>query len=110
MRNYINSVSGTKTIWVSGYKTECDAGAGKGECLLVTTDADLAEAKWQNFYTNIEGFNFEPGLMQKLEVKIVERSGTKIAADQSSLKYTFVKVLEKKEDRRWDLQGDWSLN
>jgi heat shock protein HslJ len=105
-----NAHLGNKTMWVSGYKTECDAGAGKGECLLVTTDADLAEAKWQNFYTNIEGFNFEPGLLQKIEVKVAELPGAEIAADQSSLKYTLVKVLEKKEDRRWDLQGDWSLN
>lgn len=105
-----NTVSGTKTMWVSGYKTECDAGAGKGECLLVTTDADLAEAKWQNFYTNIEGFNFEPGVLQKLEVNVVERSGTNTAADQSAIEYKLVKVLEKKEDKRWELQGDWSLN
>ncbi len=98
------------TMWVSGYKTECDAGAGKGECLLMTIDADLAEAKWQNFYNNIEGFNFEPGLLQKIEVKIVELPVSEITEHQSSLKYTLVKVLEKKEDRRWDLQGDWSLN
>lgn len=105
-----NSVSGNKTMWVSGYKTQCDPGAGKGECLLVTNDSNLAEATWENFYSNIEGFNFEPDFLQRIEVKVTEFSGTKIAADRSSLKYTLVKVLEKKQDTRWDLQGDWTLN
>lgn len=105
-----NSVSGNQTMWVSGCKTECDAGAGKGECLLVTTDADLAQAKWENFYTNIEGFTFEPGVMQKIDVKVVELSGTAVAADRSSLKYVLLKVIEKKKDNRWELQGDWTLN
>ncbi|CAM4103108.1 META domain-containing protein [Flavobacterium antarcticum] len=105
-----NTHTANKIFWVSGYKTECDAGAGKGECLLVTTDSDLAEAKWENFYATIEGFSFEEGFMQKIEVKVKDVSNTKIAADQSSLTYTLVKALDKTKDTRIALQGDWTLN
>lgn len=104
-----NAVSGNQTMWVSGFKTECDAGAGKGECMLVTTDSNLAEAKWKNFYSTIDGFKIEPGIVQKIEVKVTELSGSELAADRSSLRYTLVKVLEKKNDTRMELQGDWTL-
>lgn len=100
----------TQIMWVSGYKTECDAGAGKKQCLIVSKTTDLAEAKWEYFYNNIDGFNFEDGLLQKIEVKVEEMNINKIAVDRSSLKYSLLKVLEKKEDNRMDLQGEWILN
>ena len=105
-----NAHLGTHTFWISGYKTACDAGAGKAECLQVFNGENLTEAHWENFYSQIEGFEFELGYLQKIEVKTTELSKMEIASDRSSIKYTLVKVLEKKSDSRMILNGDWKLS
>lgn len=105
-----NAHLGTKTMWISGYQTICDARAGKSECMLVSTKDNLAEAKWENFYNTIAGFTFEPGFLQKVEVSVEELPVAEIAADRSSLNYTLIKVLEKKKDVRVALEGSWTLN
>lgn len=104
-----NAGTENKMLWISGYKTECNAGAGKAACLVVSSESDLAEAKWDYFFSAIEGFNFEPGFLQKIEVQVIALSANQVAADRSSLRYKLVKVLEKRKDPRLELQGDWTL-
>lgn len=104
-----NAHLGTKIIWVSGYKTECDSTVGKGECYVASHDENLAEAKWEKFYRTIEGFEYDAGYLQKIEVKAVKMPKGKMAADNSSVTYQLVKVLEKQTDTRLDLQAEWTL-
>jgi heat shock protein HslJ len=105
------SCSGTKntSFWVSGYKTEASMGAGKGEVLKIYKGTDLAQAKWENFYAPIRGFEFEEGFYQQIEVSETKLEASKVPADASSIEYTLVKVLEKKADDRLLLNGDWTL-
>ena len=105
-----DSASDTQIYWVSGIKVECDAGAGKMQCLQVYTGADLENAEWEYLYASIDGFNFEEGYLKKIEVKKEKIDPTQVPADASSVKYTMVKELEKKQDYRSLIGGNWILN
>lgn len=106
----IQSCSTTKNnvIWVSGIKTECSSGAGKTQCLNVHKGENLDNATWENFYAQIEGFEFEEGIMKKLEIK--EQKIENPPADGSSIRYIMVKELEQMIDYRAQINGDWTLN
>ncbi len=94
------------TYWVNSYKVNC-SGVGKMSCLLVQK-ADIAEfGEWQNFSSNIEGFDFEPGYLYKLKVK--EEAVESPPADASSIKYTLVEVLEKQEDPKFAINTSWQI-
>lgn len=93
-------------MWTNSTKAECSAGAGKMQCLQIYKGDDLTAASWEYFYTNIEGFEFEPGYFQQIEVKEEPRKG-EVPADASSLTYTLIKVLAKEKDERFNLDGKW---
>jgi len=103
------STSKNDVLWVGGIKTECDAGAGKTECLKVFKGEDLKDEKWQDFYSHIEGFEYEEGYMKKIEVMKKDVDNKEVPADASSIKYTLVKELDKKEDPRVHLKDNWVL-
>jgi|GEM_PF-103024 len=98
-----------RIFWVSGLKSECSAGAGKMQCLQVHRGESIDAPQWENFYAHIEGFQFEEGLLQKIEVKEEHLDKSRVPADASSIKYTLVKVLEKQQDLRTVLNGNWTL-
>ncbi len=102
------STTKTSTFWVSGIKSECTAGAGKMLCLNVYRGDNLDEAEWENFYAPIEGFEFEEGLYQKIEVSEKKLDSSEVPADGSSIQYSLVEVLEKDEDQRVKMNGDWT--
>ncbi|WP_067148730.1 DUF4377 domain-containing protein [Pseudotamlana agarivorans] len=96
------------SFWVNSMKADCDAGAGKAQCLQIYKGEDIENAEWTYFYSTIEGFNFEPGLLQKLEVSETHLEAKDVPADASSIKYKLVKVLEKKADPRMILNDIWA--
>ncbi|WP_158651239.1 DUF4377 domain-containing protein [Pseudotamlana carrageenivorans] len=89
-------------------KAECDAGAGKAQCLQIYKGDDIENAEWTYFYSTIEDFNFEPGLFQKIAVCEIHLNENDVPADASSIKYKLVKVLEKKDDPRMILNDIWA--
>ncbi|HTO37580.1 MAG TPA: META domain-containing protein [Brumimicrobium sp.] len=99
----------TETMWVGGLKTECNAGNLEAECLSVNKGEDLTTTSWENFYVDIEGFEFEEGYMKKIEVEAIQLDPKDVPADASSIQYKFVKELEKKKDPRSSLSGNWIL-
>lgn len=94
--------------WVNSYQVEC-VGVGPMQCLLIQNGEELSEDKelWQNFYSRIIGFEFEPGYFYKLLVDETELNPNKVPADASSIKYTLVEILEKNPDSRFELNGKW---
>jgi heat shock protein HslJ len=81
----------TQIIYVKESREPC-TGVAPMECLQVKRSNDSA---WSNLYTTINGFKYTPGYRYKLKVRV-----TKIKhppADGASLKYTLVRMLEKKK-------------
>lgn len=81
--------AGTEKLTVASEQGDC-MGVAPMKCLLVKKDG---QTDWEFFYSGIDGFNYEPGYEYVLEVKVDKIENP--AADQSSLKYTFVKELSK---------------
>jgi len=79
-----------KTLYVGPEQVECDAGAGETTCYQVK---DTLEGQWQLFYDQIQGFEWEPGYVFEIQVKVTEMPNP--ASDSSSLSYELVEVLSK---------------
>lgn len=97
----------TQTFWVNSLKSPCDAGAGKIQCLLISANDTLEKASWSYFYNTIEGFEFKPGVFQKIEVSVTTIDKVEVPADGSSLKYSLLNVLEEMKDERLGLNDLW---
>jgi len=102
--------SKTSIIWINSFKTECSAGAGEMQCMSIFRGDGTDDAVWELFYTPIEGFIFDPGYFQKIKITQEHLDKRNVPADGSSIKYTLVKTLEKKMDKRIILNDIWVPN
>lgn len=85
-----NSASGDEKIFIVASNTVDCTGIAPMKCLQVK---EKESDNWGNFYSNIEGFTFEPGFEYVLRVR-TEKS-TNPPMDGSSIKYTLVKQVSK---------------
>ncbi|MCL8538404.1 DUF4377 domain-containing protein [Chryseobacterium gallinarum] len=79
-----------KTLIVGAQTADCSAGAGRMKCLQVKENAS---ENWTNFYSNIEGFTYEPGYEYVLKVKTEKIANP--PADASSIKYILTEQVSK---------------
>lgn len=79
-----------KTLFIAPERKPC-TGVAPMECLQVRESPDRP---WQYFYSEIEGFTFEPGFDYELRVR--EEKVANPPADGSSLRWTLVKVVSKR--------------
>lgn len=86
-----------KEFWINSTKLPCQ-GVGPMTCLQIQEGAEIEEGKWLNFFSNIEGFDYKPGNIYRIKVK-VEKLPPPIPADASSLRYTLIEVISEKQDR-----------
>ncbi len=89
---YVSCTNTTKTekLVIASEQIDC-VGVGLQKCLLIKNEGDK---DWQYWYSGIEGFNYERGYEYVIEVR--KETIDSPAADQSSLKYIFVKEISKK--------------
>ena len=92
------------TYWVNSYKVDC-VGAGPMKCMLIQKGDKVVSGEWQNFYTQIEGFDYQAGYIYKLLVR--EEKLENVPADASSIKYTLVKLMEKNADPKLRINDIW---
>ena len=106
----LTSCSQTKKeiLWVSGIATDCTKNDVKKQCFRISKSKDLYNAKWENYYLAIDGFNFEKGFIKKIEVKSENIKNSSTLG--YSTKYTFVNELEHLRDYRALLDGQWLLH
>lgn len=78
-----------KTLIVGPQTADC-TGVAPMKCLQVKENAS---GNWTNFYSNIEGFTYEPGYEYVLQVKTEKIANP--PADASSIKYTLIKQVSK---------------
>lgn len=81
----------TEVLLVNSALVDC-MGVAPMKCMQVRHSV---QGQWELFYSQIEGFNFEPGYRYRLKVKVTELEN--VPADASSLRYTLVEQLEKKK-------------
>lgn len=101
--NALNTVE--KTFWINSAKLPCQ-GVGPMSCLQVQDGEKIEEGRWQNFFSNIEGFQYEPGNIYRIVVA-VEQLPPPIPADASSLRYRLVKVISKTADKTLAITDIW---
>jgi hypothetical protein len=82
------------TYWVNSARVPC-VGVGPMECLQVRKSES---ADWQLFYSEIEGFDFEPGYVYRLRVREEILDPADVPADASSIRFVLLEVEEKKPD------------
>lgn len=76
-----------KTLYVGAELVDC-VGVGPMQCMLVKENL---EDEYQFFYSEIEGFTFEPGYTYELRVLVEPVANA--PADASSLKYTLIEIV-----------------
>ncbi|PJJ67164.1 uncharacterized protein DUF4377 [Chryseobacterium geocarposphaerae] len=83
------SAADEKTFIVGPQTADC-TGVAPMKCLQVK---EKPTDNWSNFYTNIEGFTYEPGYEYVIKVKTEKVEN--VPADASSIKYTLIKQISK---------------
>lgn len=79
-----------QSIWlVADHRVDC-IGVGPMRCMLVKRETDQ---DWTNFYSGIEGFDYEEGYEYKIIVSEHEIENPPM--DASSIRYVLVSILEK---------------
>jgi len=96
------------TYWVNSLKSEC-VGVAPMQCMQIQKGKEYNPESWQHFYYSIEGFEYEEGFIYKIVVQEEQLPADLAPADGSSIKYTLVKVLEKKRDDKLRLHDIWVL-
>lgn len=90
------------TIWVNSSKTNCNAALPAHFNLQTQEGTFKPEGNWDCFYSEIEGFEFEPGFIYQLETT------KKMAEGKPAL--AFVKVISKVRDNNYYRIHDiWAL-
>ena len=80
-----------ETLIIGPYTETCQ-GFIEQQCYL---EFNTESQEWEFFYENIQGFDFEPGFIYTLKVRLEDR-GTEIQ-DVGRYAYHLVEVIDKKE-------------
>ena len=96
-----------ETWWVNSAKVDC-IGVGPMSCLQIQKGSEIDPAVWSFFYSNIEGFDYEPGNIYQIKVKITD-SETPVPADASSQTYELVEVVSKNPDPALRITNIWKV-
>ncbi|WP_268033838.1 DUF4377 domain-containing protein [Algoriphagus sp. PAP.12] len=97
----------TEIWWINSAKVEC-VGVGPMQCLQIQKNQDIDPTKWQMFYDKIEGFDYQPGNIYQIEVKVGDKEEP-IPADASSKTYKLLKVMSEEPDPKLRLTNIWNL-
>lgn len=89
--NMVRLADGTN-FRVNYFRLGCQ-GLVPQQCLLVQEGAALGTEDWNFFYSNIEGFDFEPGFVYNLDIS--KKKIPDPPQDASSIAYKLVRVISK---------------
>ena len=82
----------TEIIMIGPYTQRCHGAHGERDCLMVR-EAD--SSRWEFFFDGVEGFDFEPGFIYTLEVRLEDRGP--YIQDVGRYAYHLVEIIEKKK-------------
>jgi len=84
--------TGTEQIRINHYKQSA-FGMEPMLVMLVQEGDDIGSGRWENFYDNIAGFDYESGYIYQLKVR--KKKVKNPPQDASSVQFTLVKVISK---------------
>ena len=93
----VELLSGEEIMRVNYLRKSCEQEMENATCLMVQQGEDLCSEEWFYFYGEIMGFQYEEGYVYLLKVRVGEMKNPPM--DASSLRYTLVEVLSKKEKK-----------
>ena len=82
----------TEIITLGPYKKRCYGAHGERDCLMIYEGGSRG---WEFFFDGVEGFDFEPGFIYTLEIRL-EDLGPYIQ-DAGPYAYHLLKIIEKKK-------------
>lgn len=88
----------TETWWVNSFKVAC-TGVAPMQCLQVH-DGEAPVGEWRNLHQEIAGFDYAPGSLYRVTVRMIERPAAQVPADTSSRYYELVEIVERVPDPR----------
>ncbi len=85
-----------ETWWINSSRVECK-GVGLQVCFQIQKNQEILADSWQYFYNEIKGFDYKPGNIYQIKVRITPKPEP-VPADASSLEYELVEVVSKTAD------------
>ena len=79
-------------ITLGPYKKQCYGAHGERDCLM---QYHREEKRWGFFFDGVEGFDFEPGFIYTLKVRLEDRGP--YIQDVGRYSYHLVEIIEKKK-------------
>lgn len=95
----------TSVFIINSYRVSC-TGVAPMECLQIRKEGSDT---WELFYSEIEGFQYEPGYLYRIRVREEKLDSSLVPADASSIKYTLISVEEKVRDPKLHINDIWML-
>lgn len=96
-----------ETWWVNSAKVAC-TGVAPMSCLQIQKGDKIDPDSWQFFYSTIKGFDYEPGKIYQIKVKITDKEGP-VPADASSKNYELVEIMSKETDPALRITNSWKI-
>lgn len=97
----------TETWWINSAKVAC-TGAGPMTCLQIQKGEEIDPEGWEFFYSTIKGFNYEPGNIYQITVKVTDKEAP-VPADASSKTYELVEIMSKEGDPALRITNIWKV-
>ena len=94
------------TYWVNSTKVSC-VGLTPMKCLQIQKSETLDPSIWESFHGSIQGFEYQAGYIYKIIVKESQLDSSDLPADASSIEYTLVEILEKRQDLKLRINDIW---
>lgn len=96
-----------ETWWINSVKIACE-GVAPMSCLQIQKRDEIDPEAWESFYSAIEGFEYEPGNIYQINVKITDKEAP-VPADASSKSYELVEVVSKETDPALRITNIWKV-
>jgi len=77
------------------------------KCLQIQKSETLDPSIWESFHESIQGFEYQAGYIYKIIVKESQPDSADLPADASSIEYTLVEILEKRQDLKLRINDIW---
>ncbi len=97
----------TETWWINSAKKDC-VGVAPMTCYEIQRNATIDPTAWELFYSSIQGFDYEPGYLYQVVIRVGDRPPP-LPADVSSKTYELVEILSKAPDPSLRLTNLWKV-